>query len=178
MAGGKRKIISYHGQQARKDVDAATVREQLDYDPETGKFTRKVPGTKPISEKPNGSGYLRIRIDGVSYKAHRIAWLHYYGRWPSDCIDHINGVRTDNRIANLRDVPHRGNQRNQKVRRDSQTGYKGVSRHPYNGRYTARIKDANGQQRHIGIFDTAEEAAEAYRKEHIAEFGPDARMRD
>ena len=174
MAGCKRKVISYHGQQARRDLKAAEVREQFDYYPETGKFTRKVAGTKPVSEKPNGSGYLRLRINGVLYKAHRIAWLHHYGRWPSDCIDHINGVRTDNRIANLRDVPHRGNQRNMKVRSVSQTGLKGVSRHPYNGRYTARIVDANAQFRHLGMFDTPEEAHAAYLREHIAEFGPDA----
>ena len=53
--------------------------------------------------------YLSCRLYGKHYALHRLAWFHYYGSWPVHEIDHINGVRSDNRIVNLRDVPHREN---------------------------------------------------------------------
>jgi HNH endonuclease len=101
----------------RNDITSEYIKTMVSYDPETGLFKRLTVGSKKPSQKPNSGGYLRIRIDAVSYKAHRLAWLYHHGKWPEGEIDHINGNRADNRIENLRDVTHTENQRNQKMDR-------------------------------------------------------------
>lgn len=85
------------------------LREFLHYDPESGAFWWKVPSSirargERAGSLAGASGYRRISIKKKSYAAHRLAWLYIYGTWPTNEIDHINGVRDDNRIKNLRDV--------------------------------------------------------------------------
>lgn len=81
------------------------LRELLDYDPETGVFRWKEPRRKCRVGEVAGSlrkdGYVKIQVDGRFYQAHRLAWLCVYGVWPS-AIDHIDGNRANNAIANLR----------------------------------------------------------------------------
>ena len=99
---------------AKTDLTAQRLREILNYDPETGQFSWKQPAqgrsSKKIGTKDPG-GYLQISVERCVYQAHRLAWLYFYGQWPAAVIDHINRCRTDNRIANLQDVPHRENLR-------------------------------------------------------------------
>jgi hypothetical protein len=57
------------------------------------------------SECMDSKGYYRIGIDGKRYLAHRLAWFYTHGEWPDGLIDHVNRVRTDNRLENLRVVP-------------------------------------------------------------------------
>jgi hypothetical protein len=71
-------------------------------------------------------GYRCVRIGGTLYRVHRLAWFYTYGEWP-DNIDHINGIRDDNRIINLRSVTDKENQKNQKIRDDNTSGFVGVS---------------------------------------------------
>lgn len=82
----------------------------LEYEPETGAFRWKSPTNQRIRRgiatgRVGTKGYLYIGIDRKSYMAHRLAWLYVHGHWPLEQIDHINRIKTDNRIANLRDVP-------------------------------------------------------------------------
>lgn len=87
----------------------------LEYDPNTGLIKWKKRRGRACKGKEAGSfdreGYRRIVVDRSEYRAHRIAWLLHYGEWPPiDCdIDHVNGERDDNRIANLRVVTRREN---------------------------------------------------------------------
>lgn len=84
---------------------AADVRDQFDYDPETGELMRRrlrAMNLRPESGSLNKDGYLVVGINGGHELAHRLAWLHVHGDWPSKQIEHINGDKTDNRIANLR----------------------------------------------------------------------------
>lgn len=123
---------------AAADLTAARLREVLAYEPDTGQFTwisRTVPaGTHGGKRLPIGSvagntsdGYCRIKIDGSHYKAHRLAWLYVHGRWPSRHIDHINGVKTDNRICNLREASDRLNSQNIRLpHNDSESQLLGV----------------------------------------------------
>ena len=117
----------------------------------------------------NDKGYIVIRCFGRLYHAHRLAWLLTHGAWPAGDIDHINGIRTDNRIANLRDVSRSVNQQNLKTaRRDNQTGLLGVKKTRC-GTFEARI-NLNGRYVHLGTFPAAAEAHQAYitakRKHH------------
>lgn len=94
----------------------ATLRALLDYDANTGQFTRKIEQRKkPIGSTPGGLskyGYWQISVLGRTYTAQRLAWYYVYGDWPSEDIDHINRNKLDNRIANLRKLSRSDNLRN------------------------------------------------------------------
>lgn len=150
------------------EADPARVREAFSYDPESGVITWKT-NVRPRYRPPHGTaafvsknanGYLFGLFEGERYKAHRIAWVLYYGRWPEGHIDHINGLRADNRIANLRDIDPAENARNAKVSRTSRLGVRGVTAR--RGKYLAYGYHGE-QQITLGTFQTLE-AAHAARK--------------
>lgn len=150
-------------------LTAERLRELLDYDPETGVFRwkdvrrygfpRKRVGQ--VAGSIDGEGYILINIGGTKYGAHRLAWLYVYGRWPQPMTDHRNGVRHDNRFANLREASRAQNKRNERRRRDNTSGHKGVVFRPESGRWRARIS-VDGSRIALGTFDTREAAAAAY----------------
>ena len=144
-------------------LTAARLREVLDYCPETGEFSRRSTSraSKPVG-RVRPDGYLVISVDNQLHLAHRLAWLHVYGVWPSCHIDHINGNPADNRISNLREATNGENMQNQRrAHRNSQTGALGGHPHKENGNYVAQIR-VDGKTRHIGSYRTAEEAHYAY----------------
>ena len=150
-------------------LSAQRLRELVHYSPESGLFTRRVksssrtyPG-KPAGS-PNTAGYLQLRVDGVRYLAHRLAWLYVHGEWPNQVIDHIDGNPANNRIANLRDVSISVNLQNQRAAQGrTKSGMLGVHIQNNRGkiRYLAQIV-LDGKLRHVGSFDTASEAYGAY----------------
>ena len=135
----------------------------LSYDQETGDFTWLV-GAKmagKIAGSAHNKGYLKISNNGKCYLAHRLAWLYVNGTMPLNEIDHINGARNDNRIANLRACVKQENLWNVKVRSDNLSSFKGVSWHKVSGKWRAQIV-IYGNSKHLGIFSTAELASKAY----------------
>lgn len=148
--------------------------ELLDYNPLTGIFTWKKPtnsGMKAgkIAGKDTSSGYRSIRIKHKSYSAHRLAWFYVHGSMPAEFIDHINGVRYDNRIENLREANNSLNRQNlRKASKNNLSGFLGVR--VRKNRFDAKIK-VNGVMHYLGFFKTAELAHEAYlnakRKLHV-----------
>jgi hypothetical protein len=93
------------------------LRKVIHYDPATGQFTwLKIGNTNGFAGKVAGSldqqGYRRISVYSRFYKAHRLAWLYIHGVWPEPEIDHINRIRDDNRIENLRVADRLLNMRN------------------------------------------------------------------
>lgn len=153
---------------AADHLTAALLRELLHYDPETGVFTRKVRTSNRIAVgdvagtlRPDG--YTKISVLNKSYLAHRLAWLYVHGEWPKDQVDHRNGIRTDNRIANLRDLSGTLNQQNQRAAhsRNKSSGLLGASWDKRKGKWVAQISSTR-TSRHIGYFETAKEAAAAY----------------
>ena len=109
----------------------------------------------------NENGYLIVEVGGRAISAHRIVWLMHHGQWPAGEIDHRNGIRHDNRIANLRDVVRETNAQNRRAATTgSRTGLLGVTVHK-NGEFRARIR-AHGRLHSLGLFDSAEAAHAAY----------------
>lgn len=146
-------------------LNAERLRELLRYDPETGVFTWLVRTSTcikvgDVAGTTDTLGYILIRVDGVRYKAHRLAFLWMTGEWPKDMIDHINGAKGDNRFANLRPATPAENRQNQRrAKSNSQTGLLGVCRHGKRFRATIRI---DGRYIHLGTFDTPDQAHETY----------------
>lgn len=154
---------------ATKILTQERLHELLAYDPDTGIFTWRKPCSRFSQIKasdPAGSvhsrGYVHIKVEGRAYKAHRLAWLYVYGRWPDPALDHINRIKTDNRIVNLREADQLGNMQNKGIYQNNKAGYVGVSRIP-SGRYVAQLQIAK-KNHHLGVFDTPELASEAYQR--------------
>jgi hypothetical protein len=125
-----------------------------------GRWNKRYAGTEALSNVGH-HGYPRGNIYNKPYRAHRVAWALHYGEWPCGEIDHINGIRHDNRICNLRIATGPENSRNLKRRSDNTSGYKGVSKVAATGKWRAYI-NLNGKQYSLGYYDTAEAAAAAY----------------
>ena len=148
-------------------ITAERARELLEYSAETGVFRWRVnrqggicSGSVAGGKKPDG--YIYIGVDGVKFLAHRLAWLYVHGKWPREHIDHINGVRDDNRLSNLREASNSENMQNQRrAQANNANGLLGVSWDEKRKRWQAQIK-ANGRKRHLGRFETSEEARAAY----------------
>lgn len=140
------------------------LKKALNYDPLTGIFTRnmrasnQVPG-QVVGSKDSG-GYLVAMINGKRYSLHRMAWLYFYGRMPVGDIDHINGVRDDNRIVNLRECSRSKNCMNKKINKNNMSGAKGVGWHKQSGKWRARIM-IDGESIHIGEFKSIGDAESA-----------------
>lgn len=145
-------------------LTAERVREVLNYDPGTGRLTHRIKRGRKRAGEPAGSptahGYLQLSIDARAIHAHRVAWLHFYGRWPGGFLDHINGDKTDNRIANLRECSLQENLTNRNgPGPNSKSGFLGV--YPNKGAWCAEIK-ANRRKTYLGRFKTPELAHAAY----------------
>ena len=147
----------------------------LSYHPETGLLFWTADASKAVKNKPAGTihptGYINVMYKGKYYKAHRLAWLLTYRAYPKNMIDHINGIRSDNRIENLRDVTNTINQHNQKTAHtNSKSGLIGASWNVKNKAWKSQIKH-QGNVIYLGLHETAKLAHEAYliakRKIHI-----------
>lgn len=135
----------------------------LSYDPSTGLFRWRRSGSNSKKGSIAGGiakgGYVQIHLSfGHTIRLHRLAWFYIYGSWPEGQIDHINHVRTDNRIANLRVVDNTENQRNRTIPRNNTTGVQGVSVCKRNGKYISTITICN-KQISLGHYLTIEDAA-------------------
>lgn len=142
--------------------DVELVKSALAYDPETGILTWKVSSGSAkqgdIAASVDCHGYSKVKIKGRHFYAHRAAWIVYYGKEPIGHLDHANGIKTDNRIRNLREATRAQNQMN----RSSCTSHKGVTWNKARGKWSARCA-ANGHRHHIGYFNDINQAVAAYR---------------
>ena len=147
---------------AKADLTAERLRDLLNYDTETGIFVWKTTAKAFLHGRQAGAidryGYIRIKVDGKSYSAHRLAWLYVHSTWPTDEIDHINGVRNDNRFGNLRVITRQGNVHNRR-KSWSASGYMGV--YANHGKWRSAI-NLDGKTISLGNFNTPEEAYAAY----------------
>lgn len=148
-------------------ITQSELKKHLIYDPKTGflkwkqmKAGRKMKPNNVSDGSLNRQGYIIFSVLGKRYKAHRLAWLYMTGDFPKGVIDHINGVKSDNRWCNLRDVTDHQNRLNNNAK-----GY-----YIEDGKYRAQIT-VNNIYRFLGYYDTAEEARKAYLKAKIKYHG-------
>lgn len=155
-------------------LTAERLRELVHYDPETGVFTRKkiigkIGKVGDVAGALNPQGRMEFSVCGKIHLSHRLAWLYMTGDWPKHTIDHIDGDPTNNRFANLRDVPVCVNNQNiRKAKAGSITGVLGVRKRYNKWRPSIWV---DGKAIFLGSFPTQEEASAAYieakRKYHV-----------
>lgn len=144
-------------------IDIQAITERIAYDPITGLFTRKLKSglMKPAPGSSTKDGYLQIDVCGKKHYAHRLAWIFISGAMPRWQVDHINGVRDDNRSANLRDSMQSENNKNRVNQKNSSSKLKGVSFCKGSGMWRARIQ-VNGKRICLGYYDSIDLAKAAY----------------
>lgn len=154
-------------------ITQAEIKRRLRYEQNAGEFFWVDP-TKYHAQLAGAragtvrGGYAVIKLNGRAYRAHRLAWLYVYGHMP-EMIDHINGNRLDNRIANLRPCTMSENAKNHGGRRKKSGTPPGV-RKTSSGKYCARIR-VDGVAIHIGTFAAPSTAHNAYVREKRRLFG-------
>lgn len=155
------------------------LRDVLHYDPETGRFIwlQSLAHRVRIGDEAgwnNGRGYRRIRIEGQTYYAHRLAWFYMTGAWPGKHIDHINGQPGDDRWLNLREATQSENMANAAMRGNNTSGVTGVSFNRHYGKWESYIA-FNGKRHKLGMHADKNAAIAARRAAETAIHGEFAR---
>lgn len=142
------------------------IKEYISYCSKTGSlFWIKSPANKI---KPgeivnlNDRGYRSFKLKRKTYLGHRVAWFLHHGFWPKNQIDHINGVRSDNKIINLRESTHAENNINRSCHRNGKLP--GTTFFKKRNKWVAQIEIKGINKKYIGIFNSEKEAHEAYLK--------------
>lgn len=160
------------------------LRQLLTYDPDTGKlfwnerssdfflsnernsedsaraWNRKFSGREALYAVGT-SGYLQGSLLGRNCRAHRAAWAIYHGEWPTEHIDHVNGVRADNRICNLRQATRSQNLCNRGAPSHNTSGFKGVYWSAREKKWHVQIC-FGGKRKSMGYFKDKADAVSAY----------------
>ena len=150
-------------------LSLAQLKSALHYNSDTGHFTwLTVAGWRvkvgDIAGCTTSGGYREIRYLDVLYKAHRLAWFYTHGAWPTGTIDHINHDTADNRLSNLRDVPHSENQLNRPKYRNNRSGHTGV--YARGGKWGVFIS-VDRRRVHIGFYSQKHKAVAARKAAEI-----------
>lgn len=140
-------------------ISQRRLKEIIHYDAVSGVFTNKITrgGVKAgsIIGGVNDRGYVKFNVDRRKYRAHRLAWLYVNGSFPVGELDHKNRDKTDNRIANLREITRSANVLNTGIRVNNTSGYTGITLSKA-GRFVAHYCT-----KYLGTFSTLSEALTA-----------------
>ena len=161
-------------------IEIKTLRDLVEYHPETGEMYWKERGREYFTHDRfhkawnarnagrrafvtyDSHGYCQGGLFAKLYLAHRVAFALHYGRWPKKSIDHINRIKTDNRIKNLREIDHAENLRNVGIQKGNTSGVRGVHWCKNRKRWIAQI-GINNEVNYLGTFENLDGAAEARR---------------
>lgn len=140
------------------------LKEIFSYEPSTGQFVRlKRRGHQAsglLRNVPAFNGYIYVSVDEKKYLLHRLAWFLFYGEWPKSEIDHIDGDKINNSIANLRLASRAQNEANKKASRANTSGVKGVRWEESRGKWYAYIT-IDYKMKNLGCFERREDAIAA-----------------
>ena len=141
------------------------LRTLLHYDPDTGVLTWRAKPSRGIkvgrqAGTPTSEGYLALQIDKKKMYAHRAIWMYVHGVWPSEEIDHINHVRNDNKLCNLRLANRLENSHNTRKHAKSLSGHKGVAWHSRNKKWQVQMRFC-GKSYYVGQFSNLQDAVQA-----------------
>ena len=161
-------------QTKRPPITAEEARANFHYEPETGHLCRKGGLYDGSAGFLNGGGYRQISYHCRRISTHRLAWLITYGEWPPHEIDHINGVRDDNRLTNLRAATNTQNMQNRPRFKNNKLGVKGVIQTRYNKFRAQCMRDRKWVLNKT--FDTLEEATLAYQRACLEYHGVFSRL--
>lgn len=144
------------------NLTQSQVKDILVYNRNNGIFTWKIDRSgvakkNTVAGSIAKDGYKVLTIFNKQYKAHRIAWLYEFGRFPNGSIDHINGNRQDNRISNLREVTSLKNSQNKSIDIRNKSGKTGICWHILSKKWIASIS-VNKKSIHLGYFNDINEA--------------------
>jgi hypothetical protein len=150
------------------EINQELLKQRFNYNPEIGLFIRKMktaPGVKigTVAGSKGCGGYIVITFNRrQKHLAHRLAWLYVYGYFPRHQLDHINGIRDDNRIANLREATNKQNMENLNTKSSASSGIRGIASYKTKKsvKWVARIMH-NYKTIHLGVFDNINEAINA-----------------
>jgi len=136
-----------------KQITQIELKEFLDYNQDTGAFVWLVNRGRlakkgDVAGHRHSDGYVRIKIKGKLYSAHRLAWLYVENRWPEHQVDHENHIHDDNRWSNLLEATHQENQKNAPKRKDNTSGITGVSWRVRDGAWQSYIQ-VDGEQTNL-----------------------------
>lgn len=138
------------------------LKQVLRYDSETGQFSWLMNcGSRARQGGIAGCNdlrYRKIRIDGVNYMAHVLAWVYIQGSFPDFEIDHIDGDGFNNRMSNLRPATRKQNMENTSLFSCNTSGYRGVTWYKKNQKWGATAFH-NGKRHFAGLFDAPEQAS-------------------
>jgi hypothetical protein len=151
-------------------IDQDYLVSRLDYDPLSGAFTTNGRSVGSIFTGDNRrTKYIRISIDGRQYRAHRLAWLYIYGRWPKEEIDHIDGNGLNNKLSNLRECTRQENAKNKPLQKNNSSGISGVNWHSASQKWEAQIY-VKRKKIYLGLFGCIEDAKRS-RKDAEKKYG-------
>ena len=149
-------------------ITQSELKEVLFYDETTGQFTWIKPSSRSVKVGDvaghiNKSGYVRLCVNDHRYLAHRLAWLYVHGSFPATQLDHINGVKSDNRIQNLRLATAKQNAENRKLMVTNTTGHRGVYWVEKVKKWKVEVMH-NSITHYLGMFDSLNQAVEVAKR--------------
>lgn len=164
-------------------ITQSRLKECLEYNQETGEFRWLVSTTRRVMVGDvagcvrKTDGYVLVRIDCRLYLAHRLAWLYVYGTWPKGMLDHVNRVKRDNRIQNLREATKSENAQNSESCKNNKSGFRGVCWNVHYSKWQAKI-NLDRKQINLGLFADPKVASDCYEaaRERLHPYRPQAQQ--
>lgn len=158
--------VAYNWSKYNMKVTNDQLKDALSYDAESGAFVWKIAIGRKIrpgrAAGANKDGYTTINLCGERFLAHRLAWMFVNGSFPDGLIDHIDGNKSNNAIANLRIATASENGQNRKLpNKNNKCGLIGARFVESKNKFVASIR-IDGKSKHIGYFKSAELAHSAY----------------
>jgi hypothetical protein len=153
------------------------LKEALQYEPDRGLWFWKIKCCHHISIGDQAGTisnfYIKIRVDGFTYFAHRLAHFYMTGAWPIDQVDHEDLNKSNNRWLNIRSATRSQNNANRPMQKNNKSGVKGVVK-VGEGKFVAKIR-IDRKTKNLGQFPTLELAGAAYERAAKEKFGEFAR---